>query len=72
VAPAVPAAVVGQLAQDQDEEVRFAVARNPDCPPEMLRRLHLLQDPVRTVAEGAVDNPHLPAAARAMWQLARV
>jgi hypothetical protein len=45
--------------------VRLWVAGNFSTPPGTL--IKLLQDP--EVAEVVVDNPNLPAATRAMWQL---
>jgi hypothetical protein len=44
------------------------IAGNPNCPPAVLEGL--LSDGDRGVALAAARNPGLPAAARAMWQLA--
>jgi len=38
--------------------------------PELLEKF--LQDHSRKVVEAAVDHPNLPAATRAMWQLAHI
>lgn len=55
------------LAVDPDDDVRAIVARHPDASVTTL--LGLAGDRVRWVAGAARDNPNLPRATLAMWQL---
>jgi hypothetical protein len=63
-----PSAILAQLSTDPSDYVRFAVANNPHTPACQLTEL--LRDKDMMTAQAAVDNPSLPPAARAMWQLA--
>ena len=61
--------ILRRLSRDEEEGVRRRVAGNDHCPAELA--LLLLQDNSGFVRAAAADNPNLPPAARAMWQLAR-
>jgi hypothetical protein len=61
--PATPAARLAELAQHMDYEVREAVVRHPNTPPDALRMLVQADE---TLATDALDNPSLPAE---MWPL---
>jgi hypothetical protein len=61
-----PANELEKLASDPEMSVRQCVATNSNTPLGILEKL--LQDP--DTNEFAADNPKLPPAALAMWQLA--
>lgn len=61
--PATPAARLAELAQHMDYEVREAVVRHRNTPPQTLRMLVQADE---TLATDALDNPSLPAE---MWPL---
>jgi hypothetical protein len=67
VNPGTPPGTLYSLARDPSISVRRWVAKNPSVPPDLLEGL-LRDDP--RVAKTAADNPNLPSATRAMWQLA--
>jgi len=60
--------VLQTLAQDINKSVRREVASNRRTPLNTLEQL--LSDPETRIRAAAAQNPNLPRAARAMWQLA--
>jgi hypothetical protein len=67
-----PAGLLDRLGSDPNRYVRMAVVSNLKCPPAVRGRAleGLLQDPDPDVARWAADQPDVPRAALAMWQLA--
>jgi hypothetical protein len=62
-----PEALTYLAGPQESAATRARVARHPNTPPEVLRAL--LSDPAKSVSVAAAENPNLPPASRAMWQL---
>jgi len=67
--PDCPPELLRQLGQDGAGIVRETVASHPSCPLHTLEQL-LCDHEYPPAARAAFDNPNLPTALRAMWQLA--
>jgi len=67
--PACPAPILERLSTDENPTVRAAVAENKNSTLNVLTPM--LYDKTPNVARTAANNPALPPATRAMWQLAR-
>jgi len=61
---------VHHLSRSEADEVLLALADNPSCPGPVLQNLLQRRWP-REIAQKVANNPNLPKAALAMWQLAR-